>query len=537
MCLESSFWRGKRVLLTGHSGFKGGWLAIWLKHLGASVTGLSLPPQTTPNLFSLARISECLTSHWCDVRDAKALSALVRRVEPEIVLHLAAQPLVRASYADPLGTYATNVMGTAHLLDALRGLDSVRVAVMVTTDKVYRNQETPYPYREDDPLGGHDPYSASKAASEIVISSYRDSYLKHQGVALATARAGNVIGGGDWSTDRLIPDAMRAWSTGTPLVIRRPDAVRPWQHVIEPLAAYMVLAQHLWHEPTLAGAYNFGPSTHTAATVKQVINLALSAYGTGVVSYESDSKQLHEAGWLALETARARVQLGILPQWDLNKTITQTVGWYRAIQEGTDARYVCLQQIQEYSEQAWAAWNILPADLDGLCLIERQRGRFLGFLSRMFCSHELAVAGWAWPVAQINHTLTRQGGTVRGIHFQRQPHAEAKLVSCLRGRVWDVAVDLRKDSPTYLQWRGHELSPDNGLAMLIPPGFAHVFQTLNDDVEMLYLHSTAHAPEAEGIINALDARLEISWPLPVRYRSARDENQAPIGPDFEGISL
>lgn len=355
MCLESSFWRGKRVLLTGHSGFKGGWLAIWLKHLGASVTGLSLPPQTTPNLFSIARISECLTSHWCDVRDAKALSALVRRVEPEIVLHLAAQPLVRASYADPLGTYATNVMGTAHLLDALRGLDSVRVAVMVTTDKVYRNQETPYPYREDDPLGGHDPYSASKAASEIVISSYRDSYLKHQGVALATARAGNVIGGGDWSTDRLIPDAMRAWSTGTPLVIRRPDAVRPWQHVIEPLAAYMVLAQHLWHEPTLAGAYNFGPSTHTAATVKQVINLALSAYGTGVVSYESDSKQLHEAGWLALETARARVQLGILPQWDLNKTITQTVGWYRAIQEGTDARDVCLQQIQEYSEQAWAA--------------------------------------------------------------------------------------------------------------------------------------------------------------------------------------
>lgn len=182
--------------------------------------------------------------------------------------------------------------------------------------------------------------------------------------------------------------------------------------------------------------------------------------------------------------------------------------------------------------------NILPADLDGLCLIERQRvGDSRGFLSRMFCSHELAVAGWAWPVAQINHTLTRQGGTVRGMHFQRQPHAEAKLVSCLRGRVWDVAVDLRKDSPTYLQWRGHELSPDNGLAMLIPPGFAHGFQTLNDDVEMLYLHSTAHAPEAEGIINALDARLEISWPLPVRYRSARDENQAPIGPDFEGISL
>lgn len=244
----AAFFNGKKVLITGHTGFKGSWLALWLQQLGAQVTGIALPPATTPNIFSLlgfhqpSPINHHLSSYYHDIRDAAGLAARVKEAEPEIVFHLAAQPLVRASYREPLTTFATNVMGTANLLDALRGVTSVRTVVAVTTDKVYRNIEHPYPYREEDPLGGHDPYSASKAASELIVSSYRDAFLAEQGVAIATARAGNVIGGGDWSEDRLIPDAVRAWQSDQPLDIRRPDAIRPWQHVLEPLAGYMALA-------------------------------------------------------------------------------------------------------------------------------------------------------------------------------------------------------------------------------------------------------------------------------------------------------
>ena len=276
--LSANFWRGKRVLLTGHTGFKGSWLALWLQRLGAQVTGIALPPNTTPNLFDLARIAGGVTNHFCDIRDPLALAKIIRHADPEIDFHLAAQPLVRTSYRDPLATYASNIMGTAHVLDALRGLEGAKVAVMVTTDKVYRNQEWHYPYRETDELGGHDPYSASKAASEIVIASYRSAYLAEQGVAVASARAGNVIGGGDWSTDRLIPDAVRAWQTARPLEVRRPQATRPWQHVLEPLATYLALAQTLWQQPVLAGAYNFGPHTQQAATVREVIEQARSAF-------------------------------------------------------------------------------------------------------------------------------------------------------------------------------------------------------------------------------------------------------------------
>jgi CDP-glucose 4,6-dehydratase len=271
---DPHFWRGKRVLLTGHTGFKGAWLALWLQRLGAQVTGVALPPATEPNLFTLARVEQGVETHFCDIRSAQALALRVRAARPEVVLHLAAQALVRPGYAAPLDTFATNVMGTAHLLDALRGLPEVRVAVVVTTDKVYRNREWAYPYREDDQLGGHDPYSASKAATELVTASYRDSFLAAQGVAVATARAGNVIGGGDWAQDRLLPDAVRAWGAGETLHIRRPHATRPWQHVLEPLAAYLRLAQRLWEQPGLAGAYNFGPLPHEAASVKHVIELA-----------------------------------------------------------------------------------------------------------------------------------------------------------------------------------------------------------------------------------------------------------------------
>ena len=346
--LTSDFWRGKRVLLTGHTGFKGGWLALWLQRLGAQVTGIALPPNTAPDLFELARVADGLNSHFCDIRDAAALAAIVHAARPEIVFHLAAQPLVRASYREPVATFAINVMGTAHLLEALRGFDGVRVAVMVTTDKVYRNNEWLYPYREDDPLGGHDPYSASKAASEIVISSYRDAFLVSRGVALASARAGNVIGGGDWSEDRLIPDAVRAWQTDRSLEIRRPLAVRPWQHVLEPLAGYLGLAQTLWQKPELAGAYNFGPRTDEAATVRQVVELARATYGKGEVTYGKSVEGPHETGWLALEVAKARVTLGIKPKWALTESVNRTMTWYRAQHAGADARNLCVAEIAAY---------------------------------------------------------------------------------------------------------------------------------------------------------------------------------------------
>jgi len=346
--MSTAFWHGKRVLVTGHTGFKGGWLVLWLRQLGVTVCGIALPPATNPNLFELARVADGIDSHFCDIRDAGRLAALVRAFRPEIVLHLAAQPLVRASYRDPLGTFSSNIMGTAHVLDALRGLDSVRVALMVTTDKVYRNLEQPYPYREDDALGGHDPYSASKAASEIVIASYRDALLKEQGVAVASARAGNVIGGGDWSEDRLIPDAVRAWQADEMLDIRRPQAIRPWQHVLEPLHGYLTLAEKLWHSPELAGAYNFGPHTHEAATVKEVVELARQAYGKGDVRYGDGSSGPHEAGWLALETVKARVALGVQPRWNLAETVTRTMVWYQAQHAGADARELCLAEIADY---------------------------------------------------------------------------------------------------------------------------------------------------------------------------------------------
>jgi CDP-glucose 4,6-dehydratase len=352
--MNSDFWAGKRVLVTGHTGFKGGWLCLWLQRLGAQVTGVALPPNTLPNLFELARVADGMVSHLCDIRDAAALSAAVHSAQPEVVFHLAAQPLVRTSYREPLATFASNIMGTAHLLDALRPLACVRVAVMVTTDKVYRNNEWPYPYREDDVLGGHDPYSASKAASEIVIASYRDAFLAKQGVAVASARAGNVIGGGDWSADRLIPDAVRAWQSGQTLAIRCPQAIRPWQHVLEPLNSYLILAQKLWQQPELAGAYNFGPPTDEAASVRKVVELARSAVSDSKVFYGDSFDEPHEAGWLALEVAKARLALGVTPKWALAETVNRTMAWYRAQHEGADARTLCTDEIADYEEQTSA---------------------------------------------------------------------------------------------------------------------------------------------------------------------------------------
>ncbi len=346
--MNPDFWIGKRVLLTGHTGFKGSWMALLLHRLGAEVTGISLSPEEKPNLFSQADIESITKSYFCDIRDAVAIAGLVKKVHPEIVFHFAAQALVRASYRDPLATFATNVQGTANVLDALRPLNTVRAVVAITTDKVYKNLEQPYPYRETDALGGHDPYSASKAAAEIVVASYRDSYLHGIGTAVASARAGNVIGGGDWSDDRLIPDAIKAWNANQPLHIRRPQAIRPWQHVLEPLAGYLKLAEQIWHEPTAAGAYNFGPETHEAATVRTVVQLAQRAYGMGQVSWGDGTEGPHEAGWLALEVAKARTVLGVKPRWALAESVKRTIDWYRQLHEGADARALCQSDISAY---------------------------------------------------------------------------------------------------------------------------------------------------------------------------------------------
>jgi len=348
MTVIPNFWRGKRVLITGHTGFKGGWLAIWLQRLGADVTGIGLSPNTTPNLFELAKVARGMKSCILDIRDAVSLSHIVTEARPEVVFHLAAQPLVRASYRDPLDTYSTNIMGTANLLDALRGQFNARVAVMVTTDKVYRQLGQKLPYREDDILGGHDPYSASKAASEIVIESYREAFLKDRGISIASARAGNVIGGGDWSEDRLLPDAVRAWGSGKPLVIRNPQATRPWQHVLEPLAGYITLAQKLWQQPELSGSYNFGPHTDEAGTVETVVNLACAAYGTGTVHQDNIGGHQHEAGWLTLEVAKARVVLGFNPKWRLTESVQRTISWFKAQHHGVDARSLCESEIAAY---------------------------------------------------------------------------------------------------------------------------------------------------------------------------------------------
>ncbi len=344
-----NFWRGKKVLLTGHTGFKGAWLTVWLSQMGAEVTGVSLPPASKPNLFTLANVAQITNNYFTDIRDADMVSSIIRKAQPDIVFHLAAQALVRPSYNDPLGTFATNVMGTANILNSLQGLDSVKVVVVVTTDKVYKNLEHSKPYCETDILSGYDPYSASKAASEIVVSAYRDSYLAKQGIALASARAGNVIGGGDWSEDRLIPDAVRAWDYDLPVVIRRRNAVRPWQHVLEPLNGYLVLAEKIYTNPSLAGAFNFGPNTYEAATVEKVIDLANREYGRRGVLWDDGDEGPHEANLLLLEIAKAREILDVIPRWNIQETIERTMAWYQRQKRGEDANFLCITDIAAFT--------------------------------------------------------------------------------------------------------------------------------------------------------------------------------------------
>ncbi|OYU98836.1 MAG: CDP-glucose 4,6-dehydratase [Burkholderiales bacterium PBB5] len=354
--LDVDFWRGRRVLLTGHTGFKGGWLSLWLQQLGAQVHGLALAPDTTPNLFTEARVAQGMASStFGDIRDLATVRAAFEQARPEVLLHLAAQPLVRASYADPVGTYATNVMGTVHVLEAARQVPDLRAIVNVTTDKVYENREWLWGYREDEALGGHDPYSSSKGCAELVSSAYRRSFLAEQGVALATARAGNVLGGGDWAADRLVPDLLRAFDAGQPADIRNPAAVRPWQHVIEPLSGYLLLAQRLATEGTpWAEAWNFGPREADNRPVGWIVD-RLSAHWHGqdhaAPTWQHDGgHHPHEAGLLKLDIAKVVSRLGWAPRWTLDQSLQCIAEWHRRWRAGDDARALCLAQIQAYQD-------------------------------------------------------------------------------------------------------------------------------------------------------------------------------------------
>lgn len=349
MAVNSDFWRGRRVFLTGHTGFKGGWLATWLQHAGAEVHGYALAPPTAPNLFSVARVADGLAGHTTgDLRDAPRLAAALRQAEPEVVFHLAAQALVRPSYAQPVDTYAVNVMGTVNLLEAVRGCASVRALVNVTTDKCYDNREWLWPYRENEALGGRDPYSSSKACAELVTAAYRDSFLAPAGVAVATARAGNVIGGGDWAADRLLPDFFRAVDAGRPLEVRFPDATRPWQHALEPLAGYLRLAERLLTDgAAFAEAWNFGPADAGAQPVRWLLD-HLCARQPGATWHHVGGAHPHEAGLLKLDSSKARSRLGWRESWDLATALDMSLQWHRAWRAGEDMHEVCLRQIDAH---------------------------------------------------------------------------------------------------------------------------------------------------------------------------------------------
>ncbi|WP_028062473.1 CDP-glucose 4,6-dehydratase [Solirubrobacter soli] len=345
MDVDPGFWRGKRVLLTGHTGFKGAWLSLWLASMGAEVTGYSDEVPTEPSLFELARVGEDVRDVRGDVRDFETLQGAAAGAE--IVLHLAAQPIVRRSFDEPRETYEVNVMGTVNVLEAARAAGS-RAVVNVTSDKCYENREWEWAYREDEPMGGHDPYSSSKGAAELVTSAYRRSY----GLRLASARAGNVIGGGDWGADRLIPDVMRAAVAGEPVEIRNPGATRPWQHVLNPLSGYLVLAQALWEDESAATAWNFGPADGEARPVSWIVE-RLDALWPGGLSWNHDTgEHPHEARYLKVDSSRARARLGWTPRWDLERTLAAVVEWYSALRDGDDMRVTTLAQLQAFNTLA-----------------------------------------------------------------------------------------------------------------------------------------------------------------------------------------
>lgn len=352
--MTPGFWKEKRVFMTGHTGFKGSWLSLWLKSLGADVTGYALKPPTTPSLFELARVAEGIQSIEGDVRDLGQIRTAMQAANPEIVIHMAAQPLVRYAYRHPVETYSTNVMGTVNVLEAVRATSSVRAVIVVTSDKCYENREWLWGYRENEAMGGHDPYSSSKGCAELVTAAYRSSYADMNGdgkpgAAIASVRVGNVIGGGDWAEDRLIPDILRAVEAGQTIRIRNPNAVRPWQHVLEPLSGYLLLAERLCDQgAAFAEGWNFGPNDDDARSVGWIVERLSELWGGAVNWCFEDHSQPHEAHYLKLDCAKARGVLGWQPRWTLQRALAETVAWHRAYLRGEDMRSHSLRQIAAY---------------------------------------------------------------------------------------------------------------------------------------------------------------------------------------------
>ncbi len=354
--VNSSFWKNKQILITGHTGFKGSWLSLWLHSMEANIIGYSLPPPTNPNLFETIHLADKITSIIGDVRDFEHLHTVIANYKPEIIFHLAAQPLVRYSYSHPIETYATNVMGTVHLLEAVRQIGSVKVIINVTSDKCYQNREWIWGYRENEPMGGYDPYSSSKGCSELVTAAFQNSFFnttdfaKH-GTALASVRAGNVIGGGDWAEDRLIPDIIHAFMAGKPVIIRNSQAIRPWQHVLEPLSGYLLLAQKLWEDGSqYAEGWNFGPNENDAKPVGWIVDYLTKIWGENV-SWKKDiqTKHPHEAHYLKLDCSKAKSKLDWHPKWDIETALNITVDWYKAYQQEKDMYSLMKEQIRVYS--------------------------------------------------------------------------------------------------------------------------------------------------------------------------------------------
>lgn len=352
--IDPRFWQGKRVFVTGHTGFKGSWLCLWLEQMGSVVYGYALEAPTTPSLFHTASIVSGITSEIGDIRDAEQLFAAMARFQPEIVIHMAAQPLVRLSYAEPVKTYSTNVMGTINVLESVRKLGNVKAVVNVTSDKCYDNKEWVWGYREDEAMGGYDPYSNSKGCAELVASAYRNSFFNNakyteHGTALASCRAGNVIGGGDWACDRLIPDILRAFEQNHPVIVRNPHAIRPWQHVLEPLSGYLLLAQKLYDEgPSVAEGWNFGPDENDAQPVRYIVEQLVSYWGESAAWQLDGADHPHEAGYLKLDCSKAKMRLKWQPRWLLNQTLQRIVDWHKAWLNGEDMRQHTVNEIQDY---------------------------------------------------------------------------------------------------------------------------------------------------------------------------------------------
>ncbi len=350
--INPQFWRGKRVFLTGHTGFKGSWLSLWLQSMEAELFGFALAPPTSPALFSEAKVAQGMSSVTGDVRSYSEVASAMSEYKPEIVIHMAAQPLVRYSYQAPIETYATNVMGTVHVLEAARQVGSVKAIVNVTTDKCYENKEWLWGYREDEPMGGCDPYSNSKGCSELVTQAYRRSFFQNSGIALASARAGNVIGGGDWATDRLIPDILRAFESNKPVIIRNPAATRPWQHVLEPLSGYLLLAEKLYVQgQAWAEGWNFGPKEDDAKPVQWIVEALADLWGKGASWQLDNTEHPHEAHYLKLDISKAKSRLDWYPRWDLCTALQQITAWHHAWLAQDNMQAFCMQQIKLFLNQ------------------------------------------------------------------------------------------------------------------------------------------------------------------------------------------